>query len=239
MYKLYSIIILFNIILFSMSVLVFSGCGSTEKHQAIANTTQQVKQSLKDTPRQVGIKQYYATIEEFEFNKSYKEADIVAQVKILEWLEEINDPLGEMSTYFKAELEKSYKNTLDSDIKEIRLKQDGNSYHTSHVLPLFKNGDRLLLYLKKAVGEGKENTYWILGSYSGVFRIVNTEGKDFVVKQVGNCPELSSALATEHSAKVRNILFEDYKVEFSNVGTGTLEIYDLDTVEQLILAAGN
>ncbi len=227
------------IVLLSVSMLIFSGCGSTEKKQANADTTQQVKRSVKDTPRQVGRKQYYASIEGFEFDKSYKEADIIAQVKILEWLEEINDPYGEMSTYFKAELEKSYKKTVDSDIKEIRLKQDGNSYHTSHALPLFKNGDRLLLYLKKAVGEGKENTYWILGGYSGVFRIVNTDGQYFVVKQVGDCPELSSALATEDSAKVRKILFENYKVEFSNVGNGTLEIYELDKVEQLILNKGN
>ena len=227
------------IVLLSVSMLIFNGCGSPEKKQANADTTHQVKQAVKDTPRQVGRKQYYASIEGFVFDKSYKEADIIAQVKILEWLEEINDPYGEMSTYFKAELEKSYKNIVDSDIKEIRLKQDGNSYHTSHALPLFKNGDRLLLYLKKAIGEGKENTYWILGGYSGVFRIVNTDGQYFVVKQVGDCPELSSALATEASAKVRKMLFEDYKIEFSNVGNRTLEIYELDKVEQLILTKGN
>ncbi len=229
MKKIYGIIILL-----SMSMLVFNGCGSTEKQQVITHSTQQVKQAVKDTPRQVGKKQYYASIEAFEFDKSYEQADIIAQVKILEWLEEINDPYGEMSTYFKAELEKTYKNSVDNDLKEIRLKQEGNSYHTSHVLPLFKNGDRLLLYLKKAVGEGKENTYWILGAYSGVFRIVNSEGQDFVVKQVGDCPELSSALATEASAKVRKILFEDYKVEFSNVGNRILEIYELDKFEKLI-----
>ncbi len=106
-------------------------------------------------------------------------------------------------------------------------------------MPLFKNRDRLLLFLKKAVGDGKENTYWILGGYSGVFRIVNSEGQDFVVKQFGDCSQLSSALATEDSAKVRKILFEDYKDEFSNVGNRTLEIYELDKVEQLILAQGN
>lgn len=195
------------IVLLSVSMLIFNGCSSTEKQQTIADTTQQVKQAVKDTPRQVGQKQYFATIEEFEFDKFYEEADIIAQVEILEWLEEINDPLGEMSTYFKATIENTYKNTVDSDTKEIRLKQDGNSYHTSHLLPLFKNGDRLLLFLKKAVGEDKENTYWILGSYSGVFRIINTDGQDFVVKQVGDCSQLSSALATEDSAKVRRILF--------------------------------
>ncbi|QNU68047.1 hypothetical protein EHE19_006295 [Ruminiclostridium herbifermentans] len=50
---------------------------------------------------------------------------------------------------------------------------------------------------------------------------------------------MSSALATEDSAKVRKILFEDYKVEFSNVGNHIHDIYELDKVEQLILAKGN
>ena len=222
------------IILLSVSILILNGYGSTENQQAIADTTQQVKQAVKDTPRQVGQKQYSSSIEGFEFDKSYDEADIIAQVKILEWLGESNNPDEGESTFFKAKLEKTYKNTVDSSLKEIKLLQDGNSHYTNKELPLFKNGDKLILYLKKAVGEGYEGTYWILGSYSGVFRIINTDGQDFVVKQVGDCPQLSSALATEDSAKVRKILFEEYKIEFSNVGNRILEIYELDKVEKLI-----
>ena len=222
------------IILLSVSILILNGCGITENQQAIADTTQQVKQAVKDTPRQVGQKQYSSSIEGFEFDKSYDEADIIAQVKILEWLGESNNPDEGESTFFKAKLEKTYKNTVDSSLKEIKLLQDGNSHYTNKELPLFKNGDKLILYLKKAVGEGYEGTYWILGSYSGVFRIINTDGQDFVVKQVGDCPQLSSALATEDSAKVRKILFEEYKIEFSNVGNRILEIYELDKVEKLI-----
>ena len=178
------------IVLLSVSILIFSGCGNPEKQQAIINTTQQVKQAVKDTPRQVGQKQYSSSIEGFEFDKSYNEADIIAQVEILEWLGESNNPDEGESTFFKAKLEKTYKNTVDNSLKEIRLLQDGNSHYTNKELPLFKIGDKLILYLKKAVGEGYEGTYWILGSYSGVFRIINTDGQDFVVKQVGDCPKI-------------------------------------------------
>jgi len=44
------------LILLSVFSLTLSGCGSTAKQQAIANTTQQVQKVLKDTLHQVGQK---------------------------------------------------------------------------------------------------------------------------------------------------------------------------------------
>jgi len=72
------------------------------------------------------------------------------------------------------------------------------------------------LYLGKS---GKEDGYCILGEYTGVFRIVNTNGEDYVVKQAGDCPQLSDAKVTENNdnSKIRNTLTKSYSVEFSNL----------------------
>lgn len=221
------------IILLSLFILIFSGCNNIENQQATANSTQQINQAVKDTPHQIGQKgQMFSSVEGFYFDKSYDEADIVAQVKILEWLGERNNEDEFEKTIFRASLEKIYKNTVDINLKEIKLFQTGNSYYTIKDCPLFKNGDVLLLYLKKAVNE--DNTYWILGGYTGVFRIVNTDGQDYVVKQVGDCPELSDALAKEDSDKIRKKLKKDYKIEFSDIDKRLPETYKLDKVEKLI-----
>jgi hypothetical protein len=189
---------------------------------------------VRDTPQQVGKKQMSTSVEGFYFDKSYEEADIVAKVKILEWLGERNNEDELQKTIFRASLEKTFKNIIDSDLKEIKLLQDGNSEYTIENYPLFKNNDRLILYLKKATGEGNENTYWILGGNSGIFRIVNTDEQEYVVKQVGDCFQLSDAKATEDNDKIRKILNKNYTVEFPNLNKAFPETYKLDAMEKII-----
>jgi len=194
------------LILLSIVSLSLCGCGSTAKQHTDAHTAQQPVKAVKDTPRQIGQKgQISASIIGYSFDKSYEKADLIAELEISEWLEEIN------------------------------LLQDGNSEYTFNNYPLFKNGDKLLLFLKKAVGEEFENTYWILGGTTGVFRLIHTGEQAYAVKQVGDCPELSEAKATENDdiAEIRKILNESYSFELSNI-MSLPEIYNLDKVESLI-----
>ncbi len=222
------------LILTAFSILTLSGCGQTVK--------QQVSENLKDTPHQVGLKgQMSASVMGMELDTSFKDADIVAEVKIREWLGERQKGEELQKTIFRASLEKIFKNSIDNNLKEIKLIQDGNSDYTIENYPLFKNNDRLLLYLKKAVGEGYENTYWILGGHTGIFRIINTDGKDYIVKQIGDCPELSEALISE-SKDIRSIqetLAKNYSIEFSNLDNFSPKTYDLAAVENYIKELNN
>jgi hypothetical protein len=231
-------------ILISLSVLILtlSGCGSNANQQAVANTAQQVQKVVKDTPHQVGQKgTISASVTGMELDSSYKDADIVAEVKICEWLGERQKGEELQKTIFRASLEKTFKNSVDNDLKEIKLIQDGNSDYTIENYPLFKNNDKLLLYLKKAVGEGYENTYWILGGQTGVFRIINTNGQDYAVKQVGDCPELSEGVVTGNSdnKNIQNTLAKSYSVEFPNLDKYSPKAYNLEAVENFIKEQNN
>lgn len=222
------------LILTAFSILTLSGCGQTVK--------QQVSENLKDTPHQVGLKgQMSASVMGMELDTSFKDADIVAEVKIREWLGERQKGEELQKTIFRASLEKIFKNSIDNNLKEIKLIQDGNSDYTIENYPLFKNNDRLLLYLKKAVGEGYENTYWILGGHTGIFRIINTDGKDYIVKQIGDCPELSEALISESKdiRRIQETLAKNYSIEFSNLDNFSPKTYDLAAVENYINELNN
>ncbi|OPX46323.1 hypothetical protein CLHUN_01390 [Ruminiclostridium hungatei] len=222
------------LILLSILGLALSGCGSTARQQAAADTTQHLGKAVKDTPRQIGQKgQISASIIGYSFDKSYEKADLIAEVEISEWLEEMNEPIEK--TVFRASVKKILKNSESNSPEEINLLQDGNSDYTFNNYPLFKNGDKLLLFLKKAVGEKFENTYWILGGTTGVFRLIHTDEQAYAVKQVGDCPELSEAKATENDdiAEIRKILNESYSFELSKISS-IPEIYNLDMVESLI-----
>lgn len=222
------------LILTDFSILTLSVCGQTVK--------QQVSENLKDTPHQVGLKgQMSASVMDMELDTSFKDADIVAEVKIREWLGERQKGEELQKTIFRASLGKIFKNSIDNNLKEIKLIQDGNSDYTIENYPLFKNNDRLLLYLKKAVGEGYENTYWILGGHTGIFRIINTDGKNYIVKQIGDCPELSEALISE-SKDIRSIQetpAKNYSIEFSNLDNFSPKTYDLVAVENYIKELNN
>ncbi|QNU66727.1 hypothetical protein EHE19_018100 [Ruminiclostridium herbifermentans] len=224
------------LILLSVFSLTLSGCGSTAKQQAVTNTTQQVQKVVKDTPHQVGQKGTMSTsVNGFFFDKSFEKADIVAEVTIQEWLGEIDSEDILETTIFRVSLEKIFKNNVDKNLKEVNLFQTGNSKRTVENSPLFKNGDRLLLYLKKTELEGYKNTYYILGEQTGIFRIVNTDKQDYVIKQVGDCPQLSDAKVTGNTDRIKNTLTKSYSVEFSNLDKiGMPETYNLATVEKLI-----
>ena len=219
--------ILSYLILLSFSVLALSGCGSIEKEQ-----------SIKDTPHQIGLKgQMSASVIGFDFDESYKKAEIIAQIKITQWLGEVDEEIER--TIFKAKLEKTFKNNADHSLKEIKLVQTGNSNYTIKDYPLFKINDRLILYLVKTEMEGYGEVYSILGAHTGVFRIVNSDGHDYAIKQFGNCPELSEAIATADNSKIKsallkNITNNDSALFFSSPLNVFNETYDLEKMDKLI-----
>ena len=71
--------------------------------------------------------------------------------------------------------------------------QSGNSEITFKDYPLFKSGDRMLLFLRKAVDTNFENSYWIIGEYTTIMDIQffndTTYALDRLVYYLRNCLE--------------------------------------------------
>lgn len=189
-------------------------------------------QAVRDTPHQVGQKgQFSVSVNSHNFEDSFKMADIVAQVKITEWLGETNEPTEK--TTFKAQLEKTYKNDIDKSLKEIKLLQEGNSNATIENFSLFKNNDKLVLFLKKVTGEDVDDTtYWILGCHTSVFRVINIDGEDYAVKQVGDWPELGDASVI--GGNISKTLHDNYSIEFPNLKTDFPQTCKLESLEKSI-----
>jgi len=206
------------LICFISIALILGGCGN------------QNSISVKDTPNQIGSKgQSSASIISYNLTELMEKADIVAQVEISEWLKEMDQPV-EM-TLFKAKLMKVYKNTQTDNFKEIDLLQDGNSKFTIQNYPLFKNNDKLILFLKKSEDMGLENTFWILGVYSSVIRIVDIDGENYAVKHLGQFRELLKIRDDTMNQRLRGVLAKDYKVEFPNGDKVLPEVYKLKDLE--------
>lgn len=160
---------------FSLSFLV--GCSST--------VSSQNDKSLKDTPIRVGTKGTISgSVEACSYDQAISGADIIAEIEILGWLSETDEPSEK--TFFKAGLLKTYKNKVDPQLKEITLMQDGNSKFTIKGSPLFKKNEKLILFLKKA---DNQDAYWMLGAHK--FKITKIEDVDYVIKNEGGFPEFT------------------------------------------------
>ncbi|OPX42177.1 hypothetical protein CLHUN_39640 [Ruminiclostridium hungatei] len=184
--------------------------------------------AVKNTPHQVGQKgEMSASVNAYDLEKVYKKADLVAEIKITEWLEEMDEPAEK--TLFKAKLEKVYKNNQIDNPEEIYLLQDGNSKYTIKDYPLFKNDDKLILFMKKA--EEAVNTFWILGVNTCVIRVVDVAKESYAVKQVGQFREFLNIRAENADSNLREALLKDYKVEFPNSATILPEAYGLKALE--------
>ena len=100
-----------------------------------------------------------------DFDAAYREADLVALVRIGDWLGEDTEA---HATFYSAEIVRTYKGEA---VSPIRLIQYGDSGATAAGYPLFTAGNKMLLFLKKAEAE-EEGTFWIYGSDSTVLDAV-------------------------------------------------------------------
>lgn len=135
--------------------------------------TENINQTVKDTPILFGSGTSKPTVRGYSYDKLIEEADLIAKVKIVEWLGESNDPTEQ--TFFKAELLNVLKGADVKNNKYIEIRQEGSSSTTIKDFPLFKNNDKLILFLKK--GDG--NVYWICGTYSTVVYVKESSNKEY------------------------------------------------------------
>lgn len=126
----------------------------------------------------------------FTLSEAFLDADLVAEVIITGWLDEIinQENVSEL-TYFKANIIKTYKNITELDTDEITILQSGNSDWTYQNYPLFQNGDRLLLCLKSYTNErftrGNTNCFMIAGGQQTELYIVEEDNQLYAIKRSG------------------------------------------------------
>lgn len=141
----------------------------------------------------------YGMTEAFSFRDAFKNADLIAEIEITEHVEDLNEPSPK--SLFEGKLIKTYKNKKTLD--KIRILQAGNQEYSYDEFSLFKPGEKYILFLKKAVGDGfvGTDTYWILGEETTIYSVL---GPNSIYKWALKDPDLSTIELNDTSMKVKN-----------------------------------
>ena len=110
----------------------------------------------------------HALVETFTIDDAVQKADIIAEVAIKEKVKELYEP--NEKTIYNAQVVQMIKGDLAADAA-IYIMQDGNSKVSINDNPQFQSKEQYIFILKKAVGF--DNTYWILGSETGVYEVID------------------------------------------------------------------
>lgn len=143
--------------------LLFAGCNYQSNDQTKVGKITDVEDNQRE------VRKIDAEIESFEFEEGVAKSDLIAQIEILDVLKEIDEPSPK--TIFRATLKESLKGT--SQAKEIFVMQQGNSDAIINDNPLFKQGESYLLFLMKTKDFDVENSYWILGEETGMYKLLD------------------------------------------------------------------
>ena len=114
----------------------------------------------------------------YTFDIAVEEADMIAHVRIGDWLGETNEGIY---SYFEAEVLNTYKGEKK---KSITIKQKGNSVSSVSGFPLFTHGNELLLFLRKSDYKEYDDTYFSLGlNYCPFYVSKSDEGDVFLATE--------------------------------------------------------
>ena len=145
---------IFSLVLVILLTLPSSGCTETAMKNA------------KLPPTRIGSASIQASFgEKYTFETAMTEADVVARIKVGNWIAEDTE-LHE--TYYEATVQHCFKGNIPNT---FTLLQDGCSNGTLKGYPLFTYGNELLVFLKEATGIEYESPYWIIGSFTTLFDV--------------------------------------------------------------------
>lgn len=148
---------------------VFAGCGYQGNNKTVEDQLKKVEEidtAAEDDQKEIG--RIDADVEIFEFEEAVAKSDLIAEIEIVDVLKEINEPSPK--TIFRAVLTESLKGSSQSE--EIFVMQQGNSDYVFNENPLFKQGENYLLFLMETEGFDIEDSYWILGEETGMYKLL-------------------------------------------------------------------
>lgn len=144
------------------TLLLFTGCTNGDQAE-----TQTVDTNATDN--ESDIVTIEAELEVFDFENAVNEADLISQVEIVDVLEEIDDPSPK--TIFRAKVVENLKGS--SETTEILVMQQGNSTNVFNDNLLFEQGENYILFLADTEGLDLENSYYILGEETGMYKLTD------------------------------------------------------------------
>ncbi len=103
------------------------------------------------------------------FREAYEKADVVALVKIVNWLGERqqSDEYPVPATYYDADIIELYRGLAPVRIK---IRQDGSSKLTVDGYPLFDYGDEMLLFMNE-----DEGIYYLSGTLPSIYDVLRLD----------------------------------------------------------------
>ncbi len=133
----------------------------------------------------------------FTLEEGVEEADVVAWIRIGNWLGEDTDSLL-TKTYFRAEVVECYKGNIPNNFV---LKQYGSSAETTLGFPLFTYGNELLLFLNLSETDFTYGScYYLIGDYATVIDIIKDEnGVTYASDRIGYMTQDLSISTKNHS----------------------------------------
>ncbi|MDE6580321.1 MAG: hypothetical protein K2K41_07295 [Ruminiclostridium sp.] len=142
-------------------MLLTAGCS-----QAADETAKPNNDSIVLPPSRVGEGTFEAVLaRKYTFETAFSEADVVARIKVGNWLYEDTE---NDATYFDAKVLQCFKGDIPEN---FTLYQSGSSHETLEGFPLFTYGKELLLFLNQGTVPGDEQLYWIIGSFTTVINV--------------------------------------------------------------------
>jgi hypothetical protein len=169
------------ILLIVTLTIAIAGCSSQETNPTAENEINMYvtdSHGRRDTPIRVasGIMEVMLT-QEYTLDILIEDSDIIADITILEWLGESE---SRSNTFFRAKVNSTLKGEI---FEEITLIQAGGSRYTIKGHALFKNNDRMLVFLTKS--DAHDDKYWLTACWASTMSIVKYEDKPYFLNGGG------------------------------------------------------
>lgn len=172
-----------------------------------------------------------ASLKALTFEESLNEADLIAKVKILNQVEQIDKP--DAATIFKSNVVEVFNNSPISVGSEINIMQQGNSKWVFNGNAPFKDGEEIILFLKAAVGF--DNTYFIVSEEVNTYKFIEINKEEYVVKQAKNDKYLEAYEDKEQSKEINNYL-ESKKGKYEKVKD--IQVFKADSFIKMLREKG-
>lgn len=149
-------------------VSLFTGCTINDQSiedSPIPNETHDIENRNNESE----ISVIDAEVEVYEFQEAVSKADLIAQVEIMDIIEEVNDPSPK--TIYRTIILESLKGRPETS--EIYVMQQGNSEYVFNGNALFEQGDKYILFMMETEGLNIEDSYYILGEETGMYKLTD------------------------------------------------------------------
>lgn len=162
-----------------------------------------------------------AEIQTYQFEEAIKESELIAEIEITEKVRELNEPTAK--TIYKAKIIEGIKKDSKLTTDNLYIMQQGNSEWTFNGNEMFQPREKYILFLKNAINIQEEDTFWILGEETGMYKkiddkyIAKLSLRDEALADIEEKKLSDELTKTEKNLKeIQVILKEEFKEKIKN-----------------------